>query len=445
MKEGNRMTRQMKSLFFILVYLILIFLPLLVFLIFETPESRAFWRDFSVLLGFVGLSMAGLQFIPTTRLAFLTDIFDMDKVYKMHHVLSVLSVLLVLLHPCILLINNPNILLLFNPFTAPWRAQAGWIGLAGLLLIALTSIYRKELHLGYNAWHGIHTLLALVITVFGLIHIFKVNYYSAALPMRIAWILEIAIWLTMIIIIRIVKPLKIKQHPFTVHQVIQEIPGVWTLVLKPRGHAGFHFNAGQVAWIHINTSPFTLHRNPFSVSGSALAKEELRLTIKALGDFSSSIGDLKGGETVYVDGPYGNFPLDDASTKNGLVMLAGGIGIAPIMSILKTLADQKDQRPLTLFYGSYDEENIICQAEIEKLKKVLNLTGVNVLEKPSGKIPCESGYISQAILERYLPADRDDLYFFQCGPLPMIKAMAHHLKNLGVSKQRIRSEQYEMA
>ena len=439
------MTKQNKGLSFILIYLILIFLPLLVFLIFGLPYTRSFWRDLSVMLGFVGLSMAGFQLIPTTRLSFLADVFDMGKVYKVHHILSVLSVMLVLVHPMILLVNNPNILLLFNPFTAPWRTQAGWIGLVSLLLIAITSVYRKEMHLGYNAWHAIHTLLTFSIVIFGLIHLFKVNYYSATLPMRIAWILEVAIWIMMIAIIRVMKPLQNKRHPYVVQKVITEVPNVWTLVLKPDGHAGMHFKAGQVAWININTSPFTLHRNPFSFSGSALIKDELRFTIKALGDFSATIGNLKGGETVYVDGPYGNFSLDADETKEGLVMLAGGIGIAPILSILHTLAAQKDRRPLTLFYGSYDEENIICYADIEKLKKELALTVVHVLEKPTGKIACEKGYISQTILEKYLPTEKQNLFFFQCGPLPMIKAMQPYLKNLGISNKSIHSEEYEMA
>lgn len=439
------MTKQHKAVFFILIYLILIFLPLLVFVIFELPYLRSFWRDFSVLLGFLGLSMAGLQLIPTTRLTFLADIFDMGKVYKMHHLLSVISVAFVLVHPFILLVNNPNILLLFNPFTAPWWTQAGWIGLFSLLLIAITSVYRKELKLDYNVWHAIHTLLTLVIVVFGLIHIFKVHYYSATMPMRIAWIFEIAVWLVMIVITRLLKPLQLKKHPYTVSQIITEVPQVWTLVLKPAGHAGMAFKAGQVAWITVNTSPFTLHRNPFSFSGNALLKDEVRFTIKALGDFTSTLGDLKGGEIAYVDGPYGNFSPDDEQTKKGLVMLAGGIGIAPILSILHTLAAQKDRRPLFLFYGSYDEENIIAYQDIEKLKKELNLTVVHVLEKPAKRIPCENGYISQAILERYLPAEKQDLYFFQCGPLPMLKAMQPILKHLGIFKKQIHSEEYEMA
>jgi len=439
------MSKQFKRVIYLAIYFILIFLPLIVFLLFEMQYQRSFLRDLSVMLGFIGLSIGGLQLVPTTRLTFLADVFDMGKVYKTHHLLSIVSAVFVLLHPFLLVVNNPNTVMLLEQINNPWKIQAGEIGLACFVLITLTSIFRQEIKLNYNAWHTIHALLSLGIIVFGLIHIFKINYYTALLPMRMTWMFEILVWITMILTTRVLKPLQLKKHPYTVQQIIPEVPEVWTLVLKPVGHAGMSFKAGQVAWLTINTSPFTLHRNPFSFAGNALVQDELRFTIKALGDFTSSIGNLKGGETAYVDGPYGNFSLDDEQTKKGLVMLAGGIGIAPILSILRTLAAQADKRPLYLFYGSLNEENIIAYEDIEKLKKELNLTVVHVLEKPEKKIPCESGYITQAILERYLPADKSDLYFFQCGPLPMIKAMKPLLKNLGIPPKHIHSEEYEMA
>ena len=437
--------KRIKSFIFGFFYILLIFLPVFIFLITGMPLQRDFWRDLSVLLGFLGLSMAGFQFIPTTRLPFISDVFDMDRVYNMHHILSVISVLFVAAHPLILLLINPNTLLLLNPFTAPWRAQAGLVGLLAFIIVAITSIFRKEIRLGYNAWHSIHTLLAILMTVFGLIHIFKVNYYTASIAMRITWIIETAIWLGNIIYLRILKPIHIKNRPFLVQKIIPETPDVWTLVLKPDGHAGIDFNAAQVAWININTSPFTLHRNPFSISGSAHTKHELRFTIKALGDFSASIGNLTGGETVYVDGPYGNFSLEDERTIHGLVLLAGGIGIAPIMSILRTLADQKDDRPLFLFYGNSNDENITFKDEFEILRKKLDLQVIHVLEQPSQNIKYEQGFITQKILEGSLPDNISNLHFFMCGPLPMIKAMENILKQMKIHKNQITAERYEMA
>ena len=439
------MNKKTKRILALLVYLLLIFLPLIVFFVFPMPPRREAWRDLSVMLGFVGLSIAGLQFLPTARIPFLADVFDLDGIYKVHHHLGVFSVLMVFLHPVLLLVNNPYTLLLLNPITAPWRAQAGIIGLAALILIAIVSVLRKEIKLDYNAWHVIHDLLAIGIVFFAFIHLKKVNYYTAMPAMRISWIVQAVIWVGITIYVRILKPLAIKRRPYTVHKVIQEIPGTWSLLLKPSGHPGIRFNAGQVAWLNINTSPFTLHRNPFSISGSAHKTDQLRFSIKNVGDFTELTGELKGGETVYVDGPYGSFSLDDPLTKKGLVLLAGGIGAAPIMSILQTLADEKDKRPVTLFYGNYDDKNISFKDEINDLKKDLNLSVIHVLEVASKKVKSDVGFISREMLVRDLPENRDELYYFICGPLPMIEAMEAHLKALGIPRRQVTSEKYEMA
>jgi ferredoxin-NADP reductase len=132
-------------------------------------------------------------------------------------------------------------------------------------------------------------------------------------------------------------------------------------------------------------------------------------------------------------------------TQEGLVLLAGGIGIAPMMSILHTLADGKDQRPVFLFYGNYDDENIAFLDEINELKQQINLSVTHVLEVPSEKVPSDTGYISRAILARDLPENKAGLYYFICGPVIMIEVMEHHLKALGIPHQQITSEKYEMA
>ena len=439
------MNKKTKRLLALIIYLLLIFMPVIVFFLFPMPEGRQWWRDLSVLLGFLGLSIAGLQFIPTARIRFLGDAFDLDRMYKAHHVLSVLSVLLVFLHPVLLVVNNPYTLLLLNPLTAPWRAQAGIIGLAALILIAITSVLRKELRMDYNAWHGLHDLLAIAIAVFALIHLVKVDYYMSAPAMQAAWIAEAVIWIGLTLYVRVFKPLYIKRHPYKVAELIQETPDTWTMVLQPDGHDGCDFNAGQVAWLNINTSPFTLHRNPFSISGSAHHKDDLRFSIKNAGDFTAKVGELKGGETVYVDGPYGSFSLDDPTTQKGIVLLAGGIGIAPIMSILHTLADSKDQREVFLFYGNRDDVNIAFYDEIESLKKRLNLTVKHVLEVPSKKIKSEKGFITLQLLMDTLPAHQADFHYFICGPLVMIDVMEKHLHALHIPHNHITSEKYEMA
>ena len=186
---------------------------------------------------------------------------------------------MVFLHPVLLLVNNPYTLLLLNPITAPWRAQAGIIGLAALILIAITSVLRKEIKMDYNAWHGIHDLLALAIAVFALIHLVKGQLlygrsgHADLLDHRGGDLDRITFY------VRIFKPLADYRNGLTRSaRSSQKLPDTWTMILKPDGHDGLDFNAGQVAWLNINTSPFTLHRNPFSISGSAHQKDDPALS-----------------------------------------------------------------------------------------------------------------------------------------------------------------------
>ncbi|MDY0125464.1 MAG: hypothetical protein RBS09_04615, partial [Anaerolineaceae bacterium] len=123
-------------------------------------------------------------------------------------------------------------------------------------------------------------------------------------------------------------------------------------------------------------------RNPFSYSGSAEAGGSLRFSIKNLGDFTSTIPHMQKGQRVYVDGPYGTFNLDDPNMQKGLVLIAGGIGLAPVMSILNTLADRGDKRPTYVFYGDLNEDTALYADEFEQLKPKLNLAFVQVLEEP---------------------------------------------------------------
>jgi len=442
------MNKKLKLYLFLFLYIGLMILPGLVILLFPMPEWRDFWRELSVILGFVGLAMAGVQFVPVSRLPFFADVVDLDRMYKAHHVLSVTAVFFVLLHPIILLLNNPNVLPLFNIFTAPWRAQAGWIGLFGLLLIAITSVLRKMLKLDYTVWLLLHDIFTVLIAVFGLIHIFKVNHYTSTPAMTIAWIIEIVIWAGLSIYIRLIKPLHLAKIPYKVHKVVPESVDTWSIYLKPDGHKGVPFRAGQVAWINAGKSPFVISRNPFSYSGSDKKKDMLRFSIKNLGNFTATVGDLKPGSRVYVDGPYGTFDLNDPVMQEGLVLLAGGIGVAPALSILNSMADHGDKRPVYLIYGDYNKERLLFTKELEGLKKKLNLEIIYVLEKGADEPGFEKGYITKELLETRLPENKMSFYYFICGPLPMINAMEKHLRtlhDLGIANHQIGSEKYDMA
>ena len=415
--------------FFYLIFFVLLLLPAIAMMIVWVP--RDIIVNVSVLLGFLGLALAGLQLIPIAKLNWLADALDMDKVYSTHHLISILAIVLVLLHPIILLITS-------KVFRAGFALNSGWIGLAGLILIGLTSGLRKRLNLGYVPWLGLHNLLTAIILVFGLWHMFRVNYYMEIPLVRWVWIVEIIAMALIILYIRVIHPFMVGRKPFKVESVEAEPNGVYSLNLLPDGHAGVPFKAGQIAWISTGKSPWVLSRNPFSYAGSDVAPGgRVRFAIKELGDFTSTIKNLKPGDRVYVDGPYGYFHLHMEDMMEGFVLLAGGIGVAPVMSIMNTLADTNDKRPVYVFYGDYNEDTALYQDEFAAAAEKINLKYFTVLEKPLHEGYPYPGYITSDLMTSVLPENYKDLFYFVCGPAPMLRAMERNFVKLGIASNHV--------
>src|SRR4051812_737085 len=167
--------------------------------------------------------------------------------------------------------------------------------------------------------------------------------------------------------------------------------------MQPEGHAGFRFSPGQFGWLTVFGSPFRITGHPFSFSSSAaVADGRVEMTIRNLGDFTSTIVTVPVGQRVYLDGPYGAFTID-RNPADMHVLIAGGVGITPMMSILRTLADRGDPRPVILLYGSRDWASITFREELDALASRIKLTVVHVLSKPPEGWTGEHGFINAEV------------------------------------------------
>jgi len=152
---------------------------------------------------------------------------------------------------------------------------------------------------------------------------------------------------------------------------------------------------------------------------------------------------IRPGETAFLDGPYGAFSVDRYAAP-GFVFVAGGVGIAPIMSMLRTLADRQDTRPLLLVYANNRAEGILFRDALAALEKRLALQVVHVLQQPPAGWRGECGLVSQALLEKTLPANREQLEYFLCGPKPMTQCVEEFLHALHVPLGRVHSELFDL-
>ncbi|MFW5748494.1 MAG: ferric reductase-like transmembrane domain-containing protein [Chloroflexota bacterium] len=427
----------------VILYFIVLLAPLVVVLVGPRPGPRQFWRELSVGLGFVGLALMGVQFVPTARLRAISNVFAMDEIYRYHKLAAVFGFLFVLAHPLILFLFNPTTVHLLNPFTAPTRAIMGLVSLLAASGLVITSIFRQPLGIRYEVWRWIHIILALTVVITAMLHILGVNYYLSMPGQRILWVGLTGLWVVMILNNRAVKPAAMLRKPYKVTDIQSERDQTWTLTLQPDGHDGMRFMPGQFVWLTVGGTPFNPNAHPFSIASSADKPREIKLTIDEVGDFTSRISEVPIGETVYLDGPHGSFSFDIHDAP-GYVFLAGGIGSPPIMSMLRTMADRDIQKPAWLVYGNPDLESVTYRDELESLQQKLNLTVIYVLEQPPERWQGETGFITADILDRHLPENRDEMNYFICGPIPMIDVVTQALDDIGISKQRVFTEEYEM-
>lgn len=119
MLQGKTNRYLLQGAFWIGVYLLLTLAPVLLLLVGPTLPRRGFWIEFSVALGFSGLSMLGLLFAITARFRHMAAPYGIDVVYHFHRHISVVALLLILAHPVILFVAEPETRRLLNPITAP--------------------------------------------------------------------------------------------------------------------------------------------------------------------------------------------------------------------------------------------------------------------------------------------------------------------------------------
>jgi predicted ferric reductase len=346
---------------------------------------------------------------------------------------------LVLAHVAVLLVDDPGRISLFDPLDAPWRAQAAVAATVALLALTATSVWRMAFGLGYEDWRGVHIVLGAAVLGFGFAHVVGVHKYTS---MESIWASSIALlglggWA--LAHLRLARPRRAAKMPYRLRGVRDEPGGATTLELEADGHDGMAFQPGQFAWLKLGDRPYALREHPFSYASSASHPEQPAFTVKAAGDFTSVVGDLEPGTPILVDGPHGSFmPMPDAS----YLLVAGGIGITPIMSILRTLADEGDDRHHALVYANRTLRDAVFRDELDDLADLLDLDVFHVLSDPPAGWTGETGRVDEGLLQAVLARLPGEPTAFVCGPPPLVDAVETALHSLGLSGPRVHTERF---
>lgn len=237
---------------------------------------------------------------------------------------------------------------------------------------------------------------------------------------------------------------------FVVADKVEESTVITSFYLKPQdGGPMAEFNPGQYVSVKMEIPGETnTHIRQYSLS-DAPGKEHYRISVKKEAGLTSPDGivsvylheGVKAGDVLYLSAPAGDFYLDTENAKPA-VLISGGVGLTPMVSMLKTAAEKQPEREVTFIHAAINGHTHALKDEVKKVAEdAMNISTYFVYEKPLEEDfgYDQTGYIDEAWLRKVLPLNREAEYYF-CGPVPFMQAINHSLQELNIKKENIHFE-----
>jgi len=228
--------------------------------------------------------------------------------------------------------------------------------------------------------------------------------------------------------------------PATVLAVLDEASDIRTFRLaRPDG---FDFQAGQFLPVRVSIGGKP-HVRCYSISSSPESRGYVEISVRSQGLVSTTLHTtLRTGSQLAVGRPAGQF-VYPAGDDRPLVLLAGGIGVTPLLSMLRYGVSSDPTRPITLLYSARDRQAMAFLPELRVLAARHPQIRIAVTVSEAGvPEPWRSGRIDLGLIRQYVSHPAHTI-FCVCGPTPMMTAMTDLLAGEGVPREQIRSEQFD--
>ncbi|CCQ74983.1 FAD/NAD(P)-binding protein [Magnetospira sp. QH-2] len=219
--------------------------------------------------------------------------------------------------------------------------------------------------------------------------------------------------------------------PFRVERRRKELSDTFTLELRPEG-GRFLFDPGQFNMLYV----FGVGEIPISISGNPADPSLLVHTIRGVGTVSDALRHLNTGDQVGVRGPYGTaWPVKEAEGHD-LLLVAGGIGLAPLRpTIYHVLTNRARYGKVVILYGARTPEDVLFLKELEKWRSRFDLSVEVTVDRATGKWGGRVGVVTK-LIER-AGFDPHETMAMVCGPEVMMRFAIQSLEARGVSAHRI--------
>jgi predicted ferric reductase len=208
----------------------------------------------------------------------------------------------------------------------------------------------------------------------------------------------------------------------------------------------FDYLPGQFQFVtFFRNRDLPVEEHHWTISSSPTERRYVSSTIKELGDFTSSIGKTKPRDTAAVHAPFGRFSYILHPNERDLVFIVGGIGITPLMSMLRHMRETQSENHVLLLYANKTEEDIVFRRELREIEAGGHprLTTVHILSKASEKWQGETGYIDSEKIRRFC-GNPTEKTFYLCGPEALVDGVATFLRSEGVQDSHMHREIFSL-
>jgi predicted ferric reductase len=337
-----------------------------------------------------------------------------------------------------------------------WAATAAWAGVRGtsivgafievlgmpglvaatlgtvlILAVAVLSVRAARRRVSYEIWHGVHLLVYIGVAL-SFSHQLAGPDVAGHRLLQLAWALLYTAVFALVVEHRVLTPLRnAGRHRMRVAGVQQEGPGVVSILIEGCDLHELQAESGQFFRWRFLTPELWKTAHPFSLSAPP-TRTHLRLTVKALGDGSSTLQDLEVGTWVVAEGPYGALTAE-RRTRRDAVLIAGGVGITPMRALFETMPLEPGQ-DLLLLYRARSEQDLLFRDELDCIAATRGARVQYLLGEDIGSLTPE-------LFHGLVPGlgERDA---YLCGPPGLAAAVRTALLQAGLPEQQLHEERF---
>jgi predicted ferric reductase len=392
-------------------------------------------------LGMVAGSLVLLQIILGARLRCLDRIFGLSNLFEFHRINGILIAGLVCIHPILVFIPEDRI-----SIPLQLRYWPEFVGLFLFLIIifsVISSYWRDRLRLCFHRWWPIHRGAAILTVTAFWMHVLSVSEtFQQKLPRMVAFC-AISLCGLLFLWIRS-RPLRSKRKSFMVSatEPVGE-DAVCLKIISDTNHIPAYM-PGQFSFIAFLSAHISKEEHPFTIASTLTRPSFLEFIVRTTGDWTSQLKNLQPGDRVLMNGPFGLFSHLRLCQKKEIILIAGGIGITPMLSMLRYMADHDDQRKITLIWSNQTRKHIIFPHEFQNLEVQLKRLRILHVMTRDPEFTGEKGRLDRLKLKRLISDCSISSAVFVCGPDQMMQEVYNALVSLGFSRRMIFMERFSL-